>query len=104
MLVDLEIESEDSSNSGMAMPMDKSKYPYGLCLTLDEATLKKLGIEELPEVESYIMIKAKTEVCSVSNYENKDGENRGLVLQIVALELGTPKKEIDPDKIYDNKG
>lgn len=49
------------------------KYPYGLSISLNDETLKKLGITELPKVGAPIMITAKCEVCAVSAYDSQQG-------------------------------
>ena len=53
-------------------------YPYGLCLSLDEDILEKLGLgdEELPEVGDMIHLVAMARVtsCSESERENAKGE------------------------------
>lgn len=48
------------------------KYPYGLCLSLDDDTLKKLGLDgELPEVGEVIHFMAMARVTSASENERE---------------------------------
>ncbi len=48
-------------------------YPYGLCISLNEEDLKKLGTEgELPEVGDMIHLAAMAKVTSVSESERED--------------------------------
>lgn len=101
-MTDMELSPEESRPSAQPV-MEQSKYPYGLTIYLDELSLKKLGIKELPSIESYMMLKAKVEVCAISTSENQSGENRSMSLQICEMTLSSPRKEIDPDKLYDKK-
>lgn len=86
----------DSSDS------DLPKYPYGLSLCLDDETLKKLGITELPPVGTVMQLTALVEVCSISNYENQEGSDKSLNLQITDMELanGNSAPKSMADRIY----
>ncbi|KAG2171874.1 hypothetical protein INT44_002519 [Umbelopsis vinacea] len=66
---------------------DQPAYPYGLSICLDDETLAKLGITELPKVGTVMQLTALVEVCSVSQYENQDGADNSLSLQITDMEL-----------------
>lgn len=85
-------------------PDSSNQYPYGLALHLDEPTLKKLGIKDIPEVGQKLKLSAIVEVCSTNVNENKSGESRCLGLQITDMDLQKSKSEVRVDKIYDNKG
>lgn len=94
----MELKPEDTRPELAQPSYNQSKYPYGLTIHLDELSLKKLGLKELPEVGTMLMLKAKVEVCATSSSETHSGENRSLGLQICAMELG--KKTVDPDRFY----
>jgi len=50
-----------------AMPkMEKQKYPYGLTMHLDEEVMSKLGLKDLPEVGTKLVLAAVVNVESVS--------------------------------------
>lgn len=69
--------------------IERPAYPYGLCLRLDNQTLEKLEIGELPDVGSKMTILAKVEVSSTSQHDVAGGKpNRTLELQITDLALG----------------
>jgi len=108
MLKNLAMSDDEAKEmSPMAVGEDESsepKYPYGLCLCLDEATLKKLGIKNMPEVGQVMMISAKVQVKSVGEYESMHGgARRNMDLQITDLEILPSKKEVDVNKLYDSE-
>lgn len=76
---------------------DPPEYGYGLRIDLDEDALQKLGIKELPDVESIMNLEAMVEVCSVSSFDSKDGEKRSICLQITDMALSPPQAETTED-------
>lgn len=71
----------------------QSKYPYGLCIHLDDDTLQKLGITTPPAVGSSMLLQAQVMVTSTSSDVMNDGEVEGrLTLQITDMELSMPAK------------
>jgi hypothetical protein len=75
------------------------KYPWGLQITLEKESLKKLGLSaDSFDIDAPVFITAKTEVTSISKNEAIDGESRESVgLQIVAMDVSreTPKTAKD---------
>lgn len=67
------------------------KYPYGLCLSLNDDSLKKLGIADLPPVGSQLMVMAHVTVTSVRSSQQQDGDKEsGVDLQITDMSLSAP--------------
>jgi hypothetical protein len=81
---------------------DQPAYPYGLTIQLDDETLAKLGITDLPPVGTVMQLTALVEVCSVSQYENQDGAENSMSLQITDMELANGNSEPKPlaNRIY----
>jgi hypothetical protein len=81
---------------------DAPVYPFGLEVRLDEESLKKLGMEDLPEVGTVMTLVARVEVTAVSSHASESGENQSVTLQITDLAVGegTPAKDIGA-KLYD---
>jgi hypothetical protein len=81
-------------NTGSTIPSpNEDKYPYGLRISLDSATLKKLGLKSMPKVGSDITLKAQACVVSCSvNERLEGGSDRRLELQIERMDLNN-----DPD-------
>lgn len=69
------------------MPITDETYPYGLQVNLEEMSIKKLGMEELPEVGKEMILVAKVDVTSVSNRKDNFRQNRNVSLQITDMEL-----------------
>ena len=95
----MEMKSMEMTKEGtdkMAIPSEVDsgnmmKYPYGLEIRLDDESIKKLDMKELPESGSSLMLRAKVEVVENSSRDTKgNGKKKSLVLQIthMALEKG----------------
>lgn len=65
------------------------EYPWGLSITLDDDSLKKLQVDELPVVGGRITIVAVARVTSVNSRSDEGGEDsRCVTLQIEKMRLG----------------
>jgi hypothetical protein len=91
-------------------PSKAPEYPSGLTICLDDVSLKKLGIKELPDVGQTMYLEANVTVYSKRQYENQTGPENGLSLQITDMELeASEEDEAEPDdrsaaqKIYGKK-
>lgn len=76
---------------------DLPRYPYGLSIYLDDDTLKKLGITDLPKVGSSMLAQITLTVTGTSQratQSSKDGENLTTCvdLQITDMDLAKPEK------------
>ena len=83
-LIDLKKEPEQAYSEG-EMYEDQPAYSYGLCISLGEEELAKLGIEELPAAGAEMMIKAMAYVKTASEKKEMDGTSKHLELQICAM-------------------
>jgi hypothetical protein len=68
------------------------EYPWGLEVRLDDEGLAKLGLE-LPPVGSVLMLTARVEVVETSARASKEGENKGLTLQITDMGLAAAGRD-----------
>ena len=88
-LVDIAYTPKERKEEAAEMASGKYKgpeYPYGLSITLNEETLAKVGIEELPRVGDEMRIEAVAKVTSVSMRSDKsDEDERCVSLQITEL-------------------
>jgi hypothetical protein len=95
------MKCEDDEKETMAAMPEGPEYPYGLRICLNEESIKKLGIDKLPELGAEMILNAKVSVCSVSKSESEGGVYRNLDLQITDMELGSKKSSSDlAKKLY----
>lgn len=68
-LIDMKntVKTKDSS---LVSPMEQDEYPYGLRISLNNDTLKKLGLAELPAIGSEHKLMAMVSVVSLSSNES----------------------------------
>jgi len=76
---------------------DAPRYPYGLCLQLDDKTLEKLGISTLPQVGTELVLMARVKVTTTGQYETQEGSDNNVSLQITDMALDGGQRP-DPAK------
>ena len=87
-LIDMQMSAEETREQMNPTPADAPKYPWGLCLTLNDDSLEKLGVTALPAVDTEVTIVAKAVVSSTREYETQgDGSERTVELQITDMQL-----------------
>lgn len=78
------------SNSGIIPAKPKTEeYPYCLRMYLGDSEIKKLGLEELPELGSVVHLMAMAKVVATRD----DGMGKTMELQITDMSLGSNKKK-----------
>lgn len=76
------------------------RYPYGLCLSLDDDALAKLGMTQPPKVGSTMTITAKVKVTSARISEDEGGEpESSSSWQITAMEVGQDTSKPEPSSV-----
>jgi len=76
-------------------------FPWGLCINLGADELRKLGIKEMPEAGSQMMLMAtvtvtRVEVTAAAGVKPNDDPNRRIDMQITDMMLGElPEGEED---------
>lgn len=105
-LVSMKMSQEEAQEQyGSNAMMDAPDYPYGLTITLDEEALAKLGMPALPQVGQKMMIQARVEVRSVSQYDSKGGEKeQSVCLQITDMEMSADRAASDPEQALYGQG
>lgn len=86
-LVDLKMSKADKKESSpmVAGKYEGPDYPYGTCLRLDNASLEKLGMDELPKVGAVMHVSGLGRVTAVSSHESKNRDERTVEIQIEQL-------------------
>lgn len=99
------------SEATEAMPVeakqDAPAYPWGLRLELNDESMKKLGMEELPDVGATLTLHAKVKVERVSQNDSAEGGKRqDMSLQITDMSLsGSDDEETSTEeKLYKTDG
>ena len=82
---------------------EQPAYPYGLSVSLDDKSLAKLGITALPQPGTKMVLHAQVEVTNTSQYENQEGKDLSISLQITDMELAQASNA-DPKSLYPNSG
>lgn len=89
---------DGAKEQGQAVnPVNNSpRYPYGLNIRLENDSIEKLDIEEMPEVGEVVMIMAHAKVESVSMNEQADGKKyKSISLQITDMSLSEMEEKKD---------
>jgi hypothetical protein len=87
-LINMEMSKEEAKEYAQPSVSESPKYPWGLCLTLNDDSLKKLGVTKLPSVETVVTITAKATVSSVRENQTQGGESEASMdLQITDMQI-----------------
>lgn len=100
-LVSLELTKAERKKEAepLSAPMaERPLYPYGTSLYLNDETLAKLGIDEMPAVGTTFMIEAVVKVTGTSEREYEGGSHRTLDLQITEMSLEEGEEEAAEEK------
>lgn len=101
-MVNMAMTAEEAAEYAGGAPVaanagDAPKYPWGLCIDLNDEVLKKLGITELPTVGTVFVIEAQARVQSMNQSEQLDGDKEGRIsLQITDMAVGAVPDAKDP--------
>jgi hypothetical protein len=84
-------EAKDQVESSMpseAEEDDLPKYPYGLTMYLQDEVLLKLGMKELPQVGSEMVLTAKVIVTGINSRQTQGEKAESCAdIQITAMDL-----------------
>lgn len=79
-------------------------YPWGLQITLDDESLKKLGIKDLPAIDQVMEITVKAQVVSLTARKEGNDDNCACVsLQITDMEILDSGVDMAAEKLYGAK-
>src|SRR5690242_10130946 len=94
-------EMREKMEQMASAPMpDAPTFPYGLCITLCDDELEKLGIDkdDMPEIGDSIHLFAMAKVTSVNQSANESGDQRRIELQITDLGCENEDDENDEEE------
>lgn len=98
-MTDLKITRPEVNSEPVTLGSPEGEYPYGTRLDLDDATLKKLGIKELPAVGSKLMFEAKAVVIGSRQSATEGSRNLELQLTAIDLEQDEDGEEVDEGEL-----
>lgn len=95
-------EAKDTAlGSSAALENDAPKYPYGTMLDLNGETLSKIGMKKLPMVGEKVRIVAEGTITRVSEYQEQDGTDRCVGIQLTAMDVSAPsQRDSASDRLY----
>ncbi len=83
-------KDKKSHNSDHAVGTEED-FPFGLAVSLDDESLTKLGIKELPPVGEVMIVVGIGKVESVSERSDERRVSRNVRIQLEKLEVGPLK-------------
>lgn len=87
-LKNMKVENKPEMCEATAIKGPSCEYPYGLCLYLNEQTIKALGLKEMPKFGDELKIEAKVRVNRVTESNSLYGVDRSIDLQITDMGIG----------------
>lgn len=83
---DMRKSSEEMLMDGMAILGPRDEYPCGLCITLDAATMEKLGVDHHDwECGDIFDLRAMAKVTGIFDNQTDKGDDCRVTLQIIQL-------------------
>lgn len=96
-------ETEQKEYAQPSMMSGAPLYPWGLSITLDDESLKKLGLKNLPSLDEVVEFRCKAQVTSIhSRKEGNDEDDSCVQLQITDMEVIDSGKDT-ATKLYGDK-
>ena len=87
-LINMENSPEAAKEQVNPSVADGPKYPWGLCITLNDDSLDKLGVKTLPAAGTEVTIVAKATVTGTSERQTEgEGTKASMDLQITDMQI-----------------
>lgn len=97
----MKLEAEEAGEYSQPTAIaDRAEYPYGLRIRLDDASLRKLAISELPKVGSSMIINAKAKVCATGANDINGESESYLELQITDMGVSAIREAHAAQSLY----
>ena len=86
-LCNMKCDEDEYESEGMAMEPEPPEYPYGLCLSLEQEELDKLGFSP-NSTGQVVKVTAMAKVVSVNQTDDEEyGVSKSVRLQITDMEI-----------------
>lgn len=101
-LKSMKLTQKDEKKSMESCVIENPKYPYGLTIRLENESIEKLGIGEIPESGKKMMVIAEVEVVGTNVRSMSNGkDHKSIELQITDMSLNDKEKKKEAsDKLY----
>ena len=88
-LINMENTPQEAAQQvGVPAAADGPKYPWGLCITLSDDSIEKLGVKTLPSAGTEVTIVAKATVTGTSERQTEgEGTKQSMDLQITDMQI-----------------
>lgn len=87
-LINMETTPAEAQEYTQPTIADAPKYPWGLCITLNDDSLEKLGVKSLPPIDTEVTIVAKACVARTSENQTQGGDScSSMDLQITDMQI-----------------
>lgn len=87
-LINMENTPQEAQEMTSPSADNAPKYPWGLCITLNDDSLNKLGVKTLPAVGTQVTVIARATVSATrENATEGDGAQASMDLQITDLQI-----------------
>jgi len=87
-LINMQNSPQTAKEYAAPTAADAPKYPWGLCITLNDDSLEKLGVTALPAAGTEVTIVAKAVVTGTSERQTEgEGTKSSMEMQITDMQL-----------------
>lgn len=98
-MVSMERTSEDRQKSSYGMPTPSSDMPFGLCISLTEVEIEKLGLTGDCSVGDMIEFCALAKVTAVSSTDSEEnGKHCRVEMQITHMGIDDDEADESPEE------
>ncbi len=98
-LVSMKRTKKDKKRENTDHAIGENSFPFGLTVSLDDESLTKLGIKDLPAVGTEMIVVGVGKVESVSKSSNERRVSRNVSIQLEKLEVRPFKKATAEDAV-----
>ena len=92
-MINLAHSEEEKKDMKDSMAVEAPRYPYGLEIDLDPATVKKLGLSDVPKVGEKFMVLAIAEVSAVRKDRGVQDDSVGFSVSLQVTDMDIKKEE-----------
>lgn len=105
-MTSMKMDAAEAKEYGGGAPStsDMPAYPYGLCISLNDDAMRKLGMG-LPTVGGKMLVTALVDVVSAGSEQTEGGGTKTRAeLQITDMEVSPAPLALDAKKMFPNSG